>query len=323
MKNYRLLSQDLRDFRKEFNLNSTNTLTFTSPKILKNEKVSKAPTAVLYLKPSKTACSSAGSCMAMCLNTAGNPAYLKGKLACRSRRDYALRTNKDLFLRNLVIELFKFYSKNRSFKNVSGRLNGVSDHNWLTIEINLTDYDSKYILQNFDIAIPAFKYTNIFELFNNAYDCFKSQQVSKIFSFYDYSKHVHLNFDYAKRLGYHLSLSAGSKYNTLEACIKHNLNYAGVFNIKKNTPCPKFVTINGRKFPTIDGDLTDWRIGDPSHTTHVIVLRVKRTPNQTEDMRKAFCVDELEKIRVATDLKREYEAKISQGIFARPALIPA
>ena len=40
-------------------------------------------------------------------------------------------------------------------------------------------------------------------------------------------------------------------------------------------------------------------------------------------MRKAFCVDELEKIRVATELKREYEAKISQGIFARPALIPA
>ena len=109
----------------------------------------------------------------------------------------------------------------------------------------------------------------------------------------------------------------------IQKSIKHNLNYAGVFNIKKNTPCPKFVTINGRKFPTIDGDLTDWRIGDPSHTTHVIVLRVKRTPNQTEDMRKAFCVDELEKIRVPTELKREYEAKISQGIFARPALIPA
>ena len=184
----------------------------------------------------------------------------------------------------------------------------------------LTDYDSKYILQNFDIAIPAFKYTNIFELFNNAYDCFKSQQVSKIFSFYDYSKHVHLNFEYAKRLGYHLTLSAGSKYNTLETCIKHNLNYAGVFNIKRNAPIPKFVTINGRKFPTIDGDLTDWRIGDKNNTTHVIVLRVKRTPNQTEEMRKAFCIDELEKIRITAELKREYEAKISQGIFARPTL---
>ena len=65
MKNYRLLSQDLRDFRKEFNLNSTNTLTFSSPKILKNEKILKAPSAVLYLKPSKTACSSAGSCISL------------------------------------------------------------------------------------------------------------------------------------------------------------------------------------------------------------------------------------------------------------------
>ena len=81
MKNYRLLSRDLRNFRKEFNLNSTNTLTFTSPKILKNEKVSKAPTAVLYLKPSKTACSSAGSCMAMCLNTAGNPRLFKREIS--------------------------------------------------------------------------------------------------------------------------------------------------------------------------------------------------------------------------------------------------
>lgn len=320
MKNYRLLSQDLRNFRKEFNLNSTNTLTLTSPKIIKNEKVSNAPTAILYLKPSKTACSSAGSCMAMCLNTAGNPAYLKGKLACRSRRDLALRTKKDLFLRNLVIELFKFYSKNRNFDNVSARLNGVSDHNWMTIEINLTDYDSNYILENFDIAIPSNNYKNIFELFNTAYDFTNLKSVSKIFRFYDYSKHVHLNFEYAKKLGYHLTLSAGSKYNTLETCIKHNLNYAGVFNIKRNAPIPKFVTINSRKFPTVDGDLTDWRIGDNNNTTHVIVLRVKRTPNQTEEMRKAFCIDELEKIRIATELKREYETKISQGIFARPIL---
>ena len=37
----------------------------------------------------------------------------------------------------------------------------------------------------------------------------------------------------------------------------------------------------------------------------------------------SYSSDELEKIRVATELKREYEAKISQGIFARPILIPA
>ena len=288
--NLKLLSPDLREFRKEFNLNSTNTLTLTSPKILKNEKVSKAPTAVLYLKPSRSACSSAGSCFSMCLNTAGNPAYLKGKLACRSRRDLALRTNKDLFLRNLVIELFRFYSKNRNFDNVSARLNGVSDHRWMTIKVSITGYDSSHLLEKYGIAVTAGTYNNIFELFNSAYDYAKNMSVSKTFSFYDYSKHIDHNFELAKRLGYHLTLSAGSLFDTLSTAIENGLNYAGVLNIKRNTPMPKFITVKGIKLPVIDGDLTDWRIGDSNQTTHVVGLRVKRTPNQTETMRRAFCI---------------------------------
>ena len=53
---------------------------------------------------------------------------------------------------------------------------------------------------------------------------------------------------------------------------------------------PKFITVKGIKLPVIDGDLTDWRIGDSNQTTHVVGLRVKRTPNQTEAMRRAFCI---------------------------------
>ena len=64
----------------------------------------------------------------------------------------------------------------------------------------------------------------------------------------------------------------------------------GVLNIKRNAPMPKFITVKGIKLPVIDGDLTDWRIGDSNQTTHVVGLRVKRTPNQTETMRRAFCI---------------------------------
>ena len=77
-------------------------------------------------------------------------------------------------------------------------------------------------------------------------------------------------------LGYHLTLSAGSLFDTLSTAIENGLNYAGVLNIKRNAPMPKFITVKGIKLPVIDGDLTDWRIGDSNQTTHVVGLRVKR-----------------------------------------------
>lgn len=284
------LANDLKQFRKQFNLNSTNTFTFSSPKILKNEKVSNAPTAILYLKPTLKACPAAGSCRSMCLNLAGNPAYLNNKLKCRSRRDLAFRTSENLFLRNLVIELFRFYSKNRSFKTLGCRLNGVSDHNWMEIPIDITLEDMKYLKSNFNIVLSPMKYINIFELIELSYDEISNINVSEKLHFYDYSKRVDLNFEYAKNHNYHLTLSAGSLFNTLEKAIEHNLNYAGVLNVKKNALMPSYIKLNNIEYPVIDGDITDWRIGDKNNTTHIVGLRVKRTPNQTEAMRKAFCI---------------------------------
>jgi hypothetical protein len=79
--------KDLAEFSKLWNLDSTNTYTATSPKVIKNELISMAPTLVLYMFPTSSACPAAGTCRKLCLNTAGNPAYLKGKLACRVRRN--------------------------------------------------------------------------------------------------------------------------------------------------------------------------------------------------------------------------------------------
>ena len=110
-------------------------------------------------------------------------------------------------------------------------------------------------------------------------------------SFYDYTKRIDRNFDKCKNeLNYHLTLSAGSLFDTLGTAIKYRLNYAGVLNVKRNAVLPSHIEINGIKFPVIDGDITDWRIGDNNDTTNIVGLRVKRTPNQTEEMRKAFCI---------------------------------
>ena len=287
------LSKDLKEFRTKWNLKSNNTFTYTSPKILKNEKVLNIPTVVLYLKPTLKACPAAGSCRSMCLNLAGNPAYLNNKLRCRSRRDLAFRTNENLFLRNLVLELFRFYSKNRSFKTLGCRLNGVSDHNWLEIPVTITSEDTLYISNKFNIWVESKTYSNIFELVRDSKDIkapLKKFSVSNKLKFYDYSKRVDLDFNLAKKLEYHLTLSAGSLYDTLGTAIKYKLNYAGVLNVKKNALMPSYIKINGINFPVIDGDITDWRIGDNNDTTNIVGLRVKRTPNQTEEMRKAFCI---------------------------------
>ena len=99
-----------------------------NPKVLKSDKI--APTAVLMLKPTALACPAAGTCRKICLNTAGNPIYLKGKIACRTRRDKALRENTNTFYNMLIIELLRFYSKHREHEQLGARLNGVSDYAW-------------------------------------------------------------------------------------------------------------------------------------------------------------------------------------------------
>ena len=61
--------KDLAEFSKLWNLNSTNTYTATSPKVIKNELISMAPTLVLYMFPTQQACPAAGSCRHFALLT--------------------------------------------------------------------------------------------------------------------------------------------------------------------------------------------------------------------------------------------------------------
>jgi hypothetical protein len=282
------LSNDLRQFKQAFKLNPSNVLTLTNPKVLKSESI--APTAVLHLLPTKAACPAAGTCALVCLNTAGNPAYLKGKLACRARRDKAFRTSPNLFLRLLTIEVLRFYSKNSTNELLGLRLNGTSDYHWENIAVNITETDSRYILKTFNINLNSGRYDSILLAILNAFDYNKEARVGDTLHAYDYTKRTDRDFQVCHNMGYHLTLSHGSKFNTLQAALENKLNYAAAFDIGRNKPLPETVTIDGVIFPVLDGDKTDWRIGDREGQTHIVGLRFKRVPNMTEELKKSFCI---------------------------------
>ena len=95
---------DIRQVRTQYGFTSSNVLTLTNPKVLKSESI--APTAVLHLTPMWLgSCPAAGSCQAVCLNRAGNPAYLKGKLQRRKLRSLAFYDHPRAFKRLLVLEI--------------------------------------------------------------------------------------------------------------------------------------------------------------------------------------------------------------------------
>lgn len=282
------LSRDLSLFRKGYSFNSSNLLTLTNPKVLKSESI--APTAVLHMLPTKAACPAAGTCALVCLNTAGNPAYLKGKLACRARRDKAFRDSPNKFLRLLTIEVMRFYSKNRDHDLLGLRLNGTSDYHWESIAVTITEDDSKFILKKFNINVNSGRYDSILLAITNAYDYLKESRVGDTLKPYDYTKRDDRSFLKCRNMGYHLTLSHGSKFNTLQAALENKLNYAAAFDIGRNKPLPETITIKGRTYKVLDGDKTDWRVGDLNDDTYIVGLRFKRVPNMTDALKKSFCI---------------------------------
>lgn len=274
---------NLTTFRKLYKLNSSNLLTFTNPKVIKSDSV--APTAVLHMLPTATACPASGSCRSICLNMAGNPAYLKGKLACRARRDKAFKENSQAFLNLLVVEILRFYSKNKEHKQLGTRLNGTSDYKWESIELNITSETVKEVKSKFNISIYQGK-INILEAILTAIDDTTGKAIGSILRFYDYTKRIDRDFKKCLELNYHLTLSHGSRFDTFKKAIELGLNYAAAFTTK----LPKIATYKGHRLGVIDGDVTDWRPDDKANKTHIVGLKMKRTPNQTEGQRKAFCI---------------------------------
>ena len=274
------LPASLRELRKTYGFTSSNLYTTTNPKTSKNDKVSSQPTIVFHLEPiTFSVCPAAGSCAALCLNKAGNPLYMENKLSRRQKRSHAFQHHREDFLQLMILEAARQWSK--GYKGV--RLNGTSDVAWEKEKVTVTPELSRFVHLSFGVYLPAQEYSMI------------SAMVLMGFQPYDYTKRIDRDFDKARFLGYHLTLSWGGKHDDqiFNLAKRYGLNVAApVYGIKKSKPVPETIKApNGEKYETIDGDVTDWRRDDGySGSPRIVALRLKRTPDQTERKARAFCI---------------------------------
>jgi hypothetical protein len=273
------LPADLLAFRREYKL--SDLFTTTNPKVEKSGKVSSAPTIVLHLEPvTYGVCPAAGTCAALCLHRAGNQLYFDVKLPARARRSYAYQYERALFLQNVVVEAARARSKGY----VGIRLNGTSDIAWEREMVYLTPHIISWIGKR----VPRFRITRPGDY----------SVISVVTALglkpYDYTKRIDRDFDLAAELGYHLTLSWGGKHDDVifDVAARHNLNVAApVYGIRKKQALPETITVQGRVHEVVDGDVTDWRRDDPvGFLPYIVGLRLKRTPEQTERLARAFCI---------------------------------
>ena len=283
-------TKTFKAFQNKHNLSYSNFFTFTNPKVLKNEKVSEIPTAILMLMNTPKACPSAGSCREVCLITSGNPIYLDNKIKCRIRRNNAFMSDYSIFLRYLVVNCFRHYAKNRTADKVGFRLNGVSDYAWEDFSVKLTAEDTDYIKKAFNIYIEPIRYDSVIEAVQKAIDLNNNELLKNSVQFYDYSKRIDRNFKKIKALNYHITLSHGSKYDTFKKALELGLNYAAAFNLKKSQELPKEFTYKGIKLNVIDGDITDYRPLDNNNKTNIVGLHFKIVVNKDNAKKLDFCI---------------------------------
>ena len=283
-------TQTFKAFQAKHNLSYQNFFTFTNPKILKNEKISEIPTAILMLMNTPKACPAAGSCREVCLITSGNPIYLDNKIKCRIRRNNAFINDYSIFLRYLVVNCFRHYSKNRTADKVGFRLNGVSDYAWEDFSIKLTAEDTDYIQKAFNIYIEPIRYGSVIEAIQKAIDLNDNKLLKDSVQFYDYSKRIDRNFSKIKALNYHITLSHGSKHDTFSKALELGLNYAAAFNLKKSQELPEKFTYKGINLNVIDGDITDFRPLDNNNKTNIVGLHFKIVVNKDNAKKLDFCI---------------------------------
>ena len=283
-------TKTFKAFQNKHNLSYSNFFTFTNPKVLKNEKVSEIPTAILMLMNTPKACPSAGSCRSVCLITSGNPIYLDNKIKCRIRRNNALMSDYSIFLRYLVVNCFRHYAKHRGTDKVGFRLNGVSDYAWEDFSVKLTAEDTDYIKKAFNIFIEPIRYGSVIEAVQKAIDLNDNKLIRNSVQFYDYSKRIDRDFKKIKALNYHITLSHGSKEDTFKKALELGLNYAAAFNLKKSQDLPKNFTYKGIKLNVIDGDITDFRPLDNNNKTNIVGLHFKIVVNKDNAKKLDFCI---------------------------------
>ncbi len=225
----------------------------SNPKIAKNAKENGVLTFPLHLAPEKmsgynTCASASKGCAAACLNTAGNPVYLKGKLAARIAKTKMYFEDRALFTAILIKEVIAASNKaSKANMALAFRLNATSDIKWEKAKLSHIGVMSS-LLAILHAAAPMAK-------------------------FYDYAKDHKRTSDTLPSF-YSLTYSL-SEENDISSSkvLSRGDNLAVVFDTKRGKPLPATYIINGVSAVVIDGDLTDYR---PDDLKGVIVgLRAK------------------------------------------------
>ena len=238
----------------------------SSPKMIKNKKVSGQYTYILYLAPAELSgrdvCShSTVECRMACLFTSGrvkmeNGGGVKTITNARIKKTKLFFENQPLFMNWLIAEILMYQRKaEKDGFGFSVRLNGTSDIDWQNV---------------------IFNGNNIFELFPDV-------------QFYDYTKNPSKFSD--KSGNYHLTFSYSGRNGDIAAkVLSKGQNVAVVFNTKKGQALPE--TFAGYK--VIDGDLTDYRVDDGKGV--IVGLRFKEIANKKDaetSKKSIFVVDAL------------------------------
>lgn len=281
------LPQDLASMSKQYKISPRDLLSVNP----KTEK-SKIQTYILHLAPYNTSgvnvCAGAGNCRKICLHFAGNPVYMNNKQAARIRRTLAYAADPKRFVRLAICAILGKTLQNAG-ETIAIRLNGTSDIAWENIDTMISAEFAAFCRIKYGIQLPLGT-RNIFEIFN-----YISANEGPLVVFYDYTK-IKRNWAECQRLGYHLTVSYDGANNAQNAkvvasAMSAGINVAAAFNVKRGQELPSFAYIQNRKFAVVDGDLSDYRPGDPQGYK-VIGLRFKLPHGikYSQAERDAFCL---------------------------------
>ncbi|MEB3208939.1 MAG: hypothetical protein VKK63_08485 [Synechococcus sp.] len=257
------------------------TILSTNPKTEKSE----VQTYILHLAPSDTSgfntCPNAGNCRAVCLNFAGNPAYMQTKQNARIRRTLAFYDSQQQFVQLLFVAICDKIVRHNG-ELVAIRLNGTSDICWENVELAIDQQFADFIYRKF--GLPFYIGNGNHTLFSLVQHL-ESMIGRKLVQFYDYTK-LSRNWAKCKQLDYHLTFSFDGWNNQTNLTIAKRalsagVNIAAAFMVKRGKQLPKLAEVtsivggdNLTFLPVYDGDKSDFRPADPSGG-HIIGLRFK------------------------------------------------
>ena len=164
---YRSRAQVIRDLRaKGFTFSTALGATESNPKLAKGAKLG-VLSKPHNLAPGKESgkynlCASASpGCLIACLNTAGNPIYLRAKLSARIQRTHAFMTMRKAYIALIAFELESLERKAKALNMIPAwRPNTTSDYPFQSVALTVNGKPHKSLIHYFE-GIEAYDYTKV------------------------------------------------------------------------------------------------------------------------------------------------------------------